>query len=64
MGSPTEKPCTALMKYEPLQWLRAHSVAVKGHCFLREANWLCSCGMHWPRGSLPSEIQECTALPN
>lgn len=63
--SDPQKPCTALVKYDPraFQWLRVAYFAVNGHCFRREAGWLCPCGMRMPRtGILGRQLPECTAL--
>jgi hypothetical protein len=60
-----QRPCTALMKYEPrrFQWLRVQQWFVNGHCFLREAGWLCACGLRRPIRIL-SDIPRCATLPD
>lgn len=57
-----KNPCTALVKYEPtaFQTARAGMVLANGHRFRREAQWLCACGMRWPRGVV--RLLPCTAL--
>lgn len=64
--APVSVPCTALELYRPHEFvtMRAVSIGVRGHHFVRAAGWLCRCGMRSPKGQLPSEIHECTALPD
>lgn len=62
---PAQNPCAALMKYEPrrFQWLRLQAWFVNGHCFRREAGWLCACGMRRTLCIL-ADLAPCTVLPD
>lgn len=61
-----DKPCTALVRYEPREFvmLRMQAVGMNGHTFRRVAGWLCACGMRRPAHYILGDVPQCTALPD